>query len=238
VGVSTPLVAARGVSVELGGRRVLHHVSAHIDAGEVVAMVGPNGAGKSSLLAAMSGDLAPSDGLVEVEGRPLGTWEPLELARARSVLPQRVAVAFPFRVHEVVRMGRAPWIGTPQEDEDDEAVAAALEVADLHRLSSRPVTALSGGELARAALARVLAQRTRLLLLDEPTAALDLHHQEAVMAALRRLAADGHGVGVVVHDLSLAAAYADRILVLAAGRLRAAGPPDGGLLVAPIRTRP
>jgi iron complex transport system ATP-binding protein len=258
----TPLVAARGITVELGGRPVLHDVSAHIGAGEVVAMVGPNGAGKSSLLGALSGDLEPSAGVVEVEGRPIGSWDPRDLARVRAVMPQRVAVAFPFLVGEVVRMGRAPWIGTPKEDDDDRAVADALGIADLHDLARRPVTALSGGEQARAALARVLAQETPLLLLDEPTASLDLHHQEAVMVALRALARAGHGVGVVVHDLSLAAAFADRILLVADGHLRADGPPatvldtdllgevfhhpvrvlpdpdTGDLLVAPIRTRP
>ena len=258
---SPPLVAAHGVTVELGRRPVLHDVSAHVGAGEVVAMVGPNGAGKSSLLGALSGDLTPRHGAVEVEGRPLASWDPGELARVRAVMPQRVAVAFPFLVTEVVRMGRAPWIGTPQEDEDEAAIAAAFDVTDLHDLAQRPVTALSGGEQARAALARVLAQGTKLLLLDEPTAALDLHHQESVMIALRTLARAGHGIGIVVHDLSLAAAYADRILVLADGRLRAEGPPaevltsdllgevfhhpvhvlpdpgTGGLLVAPLRTR-
>lgn len=255
-----PLVQARSITVELGGRPVLHEVSAGIKAGEVVAFVGPNGAGKSSLLAALAGDLRPSGGGVEANGRPLDAWAPIDLARHRAVMPQRSAVAFPFRVAEVVRMGRAPWIGTPQEDDDPTAVADAIAVADLGQLVTRPVTELSGGELARAALARVLAQRTRLLLLDEPTSALDLHHQEAVMTALRQLADAGHGVGVVVHDLTLAAAYADRILVLADGLLRAAGPPaevlrpdllgevfhhpvrvvpdpdTGDLLVAPTRT--
>lgn len=256
-----PLVAARGVSVQLGAATVLHEVSAHVAAGEVVALVGPNGAGKSTLLGAMAGDLPVHTGHVEVEGHPLSGWSALELARTRAVMPQRVAVAFPFLVSEVVRMGRAPWIGTDREDDDDEAVAEALATVDLLDLATRPVTALSGGELARAALARLLAQRTRLLLLDEPTAALDLHHQEAIMAALRRQAATGHGVGIVVHDLSLAAAYADRILIVAGGRLVADGTPaevlepallaevfhhpvdvlphptDGGLLVAPIRPR-
>src|SRR5690606_27484856 len=119
-GTGAPLVAAHGVTVRLGATTVLREVSAHVAAGEVVAFVGPNGAGKSTLLGAMAGDLPLAAGRVEVEGRALGDWDALDLARTRAVMPQRTAVAFPFLVSEVVRMGRAPWLGTPQEADDDD----------------------------------------------------------------------------------------------------------------------
>ncbi|MBC3983013.1 heme ABC transporter ATP-binding protein [Streptomyces sp. AC536] len=212
--------------VVLGGRTVLDDVSLRVTAGEVLALVGPNGAGKSTLLSALAADLTPATGTVRVDGRPVADWSPGELALRRSVLPQSAALSFPFTVEEVVRMGRAPWVGTPAEDEDDPAVAAAMVTTEVAAFADRPFGALSGGERARTALARVLAQRTALLLLDEPTAALDLRHQELVLRVCRERAAAGDAVVVVLHDLGLAAAYADRTAVLHGGRIAADGPPD------------
>ena len=222
---SPPQAGLYGVTARLGAREVLHGVDLTVTAGEVVALVGPNGAGKSTLVSLLAGDLAPAAGAVELCGRPLAGWSPAEQAMRRAVLPQQHLLSFPFRVAEVVAMGRAPWAGTPAEVDDDEAVAAAMADADVTALAGRPFPALSGGERARVALARVLAQRAGLLLLDEPTAALDLHHQEAVVRVVRRRAAAGDAVVVVLHDLALAAAYADRVVVLAAGRVAATGPP-------------
>jgi len=219
------LIRAAGVAAGHGDRPVLHGVDLTVTAGEVVALAGPNGAGKSTLLAVLAGDLAPNGGVVELHGRPLARWRPLEQARRRAVLPQQHVLSFPFTVEQVVRMGRAPWAGTPAEDDDDAAVAEAMVAADVTAFADRPYPHLSGGERARVALARVLAQRTGLLLLDEPTAALDLHHQEVVLGIARRRAAAGDGVAVVLHDLALAAAYADRVVILAAGRVAASGAP-------------
>ncbi|NGN64269.1 heme ABC transporter ATP-binding protein [Streptomyces sp. A7024] len=216
---------ALAASVRLGGRMVLDGVDMSVSAGEVLALVGPNGAGKSTLLAALAGDIAPEEGEIRIAGRPAAAWSAPELALRRAVLPQAAAVSFPFTVADVVRMGRAPWSGTPAEDEDDTAVASALSATELTDYADRPFTALSGGEKARAALARVLAQHTDLLLLDEPTAALDLRHQELVLRLARARAAAGAAVVVVLHDLGLAAAYADRAAVLHEGRVAAAGPP-------------
>ncbi|WP_229067558.1 heme ABC transporter ATP-binding protein [Actinoplanes sp. DH11] len=215
---------ATGVSVRLGGREVVSGVDLHADPGEVVALVGPNGAGKSTLLAALAGDVAYT-GQVEIDGREIGAYKPLELARQRSVLPQKATLSFPFDVGEVIRMGRAPWAGRPEGGDDEDAVAEAMAWTETAAFERRPFPALSGGEQARVALARVLAQRTPVLLLDEPTAALDLRHQELVMAAARARAAAGTAVVVVLHDLGLAAAYADRAYVLAAGRVERCGPP-------------
>jgi iron complex transport system ATP-binding protein len=136
-----------------------------------------------------------------------------------------VRLSFPFTVADIVEMGRAPWAGTVLEDDDAEAVRSALAETDVAQFATRRFTSLSGGEQARVALARVLAQRTGLLLLDEPTAALDLRHQELVLGVARRRAAGGVAVVVVLHDLNLAAAHADRVAVLAGGRLVATGTP-------------
>lgn len=212
------------VSVALGGRTVVDGVDLHVDPGEVIALVGPNGAGKSSLLAALAGDLA-HQGRIDIDDRNIRTWKPVELARRRAVLPQKAALSFPFTVGEVVRMGRAPWHGRPESADDEDAVAEAMRQTETTGFAARPFPALSGGEQARVALARVLAQRTPVLLLDEPTAALDLRHQELVLRTVRERSSAGAAVVVVLHDLGLAAAYADRAYVLAAGRVRAEGSP-------------
>jgi iron complex transport system ATP-binding protein len=207
------------------GKPLLHQVSLDVRAGEVLALAGPNGAGKSTALALLAGDLIPDEGEVRVSGAPLRKWSTVDLSRRRSVLPQQHTVTFPFTVGDVVRMGRTPWAGTPNEAEDDDAVARALAATDLTEFAGRRFTTLSGGEQARAALSRVLAQDTGVLLLDEPTAALDLRHTEEVLAVAAARAAAGDAVLVVLHDLGLAAAHADRVALLSAGRLAALGPP-------------
>ena len=253
---------ARSVGAERSGRAVLDSVDLTVVAGEVLALVGPNGAGKSTLLAVLAGELAPSSGSVEIHGCQVRTWSDLRLARRRAVLPQQHTVGFSFTAEQVVRMGRSPWQRTPQAVDDDAAVVRAMADCDVERFADRPFAALSGGERARVSLARVLAQRTSTILLDEPTAALDLGHQETVMAVARARAANADAVVVVLHDLALAAAYADRIAVLHNGRIDAVGTPrevfdarrltrvygypvevfdhplTGELLVLPVRTRP
>ncbi|MGW5850310.1 heme ABC transporter ATP-binding protein [Streptomyces sp. NPDC055254] len=211
--------------VRLGHREVLSGIDLRARAGEVLALVGPNGAGKSTLLAALAADLPAASGEIRIDGRAVGAWSAPELALRRSVLPQSAALSFPFPVQDVVRMGRAPWAGTPFADGDEEAVAAAMAATEVAQFAARPFSALSGGERGRVALARVLAQQAPLLLLDEPTAALDLHHQELVLAICRERASAGDAVVVVLHDLGLAAAYADRVAVLHDGRIAAAGAP-------------
>ena len=147
------------------------------------------------------------------------------LARRRAVLPQLPTLSFPFTVAEVIAMGRAPWVGTPLEDDDEIAVAQAMEAVDVIGLGSQSFPTLSVGERALASFARVLAQRCGVLLLDEPTAALDLRHQEQLMSLATACAANGQAVLVVLHDLQLAAAYADEVAVLHVGRLVARGEP-------------
>ena len=219
------VAAARAVSVTLGGAEILREVDLEVRAGLVLALVGPNGAGKSTLLSVLSGDLEPTGGAVSVDGCAPSDWSWRDLAVRRGVLMQRVDVSFPFTVTEIVRMGRAPWAGTSAEDWDDDVVADAMTEADVVRFANRVFNSLSGGERARAAMARVLAQEPALLLLDEPTAALDIKHQELVLQLARGRATRGDAVVVVMHDLALAAAYADEIAVMSAGRIAACGSP-------------
>jgi iron complex transport system ATP-binding protein len=220
-----PLVEATDVVVALGGTTILSSVSLAVAAGEVVALVGPNGAGKSTLLGALTGDLALDAGSVSVCGRGLGEWSGVELALRRSVLPQQVTVTFPFSVRDVVEMGRAPWVHVDGDADGALVIERVMQECDVASMAERHLPTLSGGERARVALARVLAQEAPVLFLDEPTAALDLHHQELVLGLARSRADAGVAVVVVLHDLALAGAHADRIVVLSQGRIVADGPP-------------
>ena len=220
-----PTLSLSDVSVKRGKRQIVNNVSLQVTPGDVVALVGPNGAGKSSILATLSGDLTPERGEAMLMGRPTSSYRPLQQARLRSMLLQANQVSFPFTVQQVVDMGRSPWAGQPEEERDEEAIAHAIESVEIGHLVSRRFNELSGGEKARVSLARVLAQEAPIILLDEPTAALDLHHQEGVMALIRRLGHDGKSVVVVVHDLTLAAAYADHVALIVDGRIDAMGAP-------------
>ncbi|MCD9032318.1 heme ABC transporter ATP-binding protein [Luteimonas sp. Y-2-2-4F] len=216
-------LALEQASLVIDGRTILDRVDLRFVAGSLTALVGPNGAGKSSLLSLAAGDRSPAHGRVLLGGRPIRDWKVRALARERAVMPQDHAVRFGFPVREVVAMGRLPHPADPAQDEA--IVEAALSTADLLALAERDVQTLSGGEAARTAFARVLAQRTPVLLLDEPTAALDLRHQERVLRHARALADGGVCVIAVLHDLNLASAHADRIVVLDHGRVAADGTP-------------
>ncbi|TKS53491.1 heme ABC transporter ATP-binding protein [Luteimonas yindakuii] len=220
----TPVaLALERASLVIDGRVIVDHVDLHFAPGTLTALVGPNGAGKSSLLSLAAGDRRPSEGEVRVGGRPLQQWRVRELARERAVMPQDHSVRFGFGVREVVAMGRLPH--DTDADHDDAIVEASLTTADLLGLADRNVQTLSGGEAARTAFARVLAQDAPVVLLDEPTAALDLHHQERLLRHARRLANHGACVLAVLHDLNLASAYSDRIVMLCDGRVVADGTP-------------
>ncbi|AVO43871.1 ABC transporter ATP-binding protein [Phreatobacter cathodiphilus] len=216
-----------GVSVALGRRPVLRDVTLAVPAGTLVAVVGPNGAGKTSLLRALAG-LAPASGTMRLGGEDLARIAPMARARSIAYLPQRSEIAWDLGVRDAVTLGRLPH-GDPFSGataEDRRAVDAALDRLGLSSFAARPVTALSGGERARVTLARVLATGARLILADEPTAALDPAHQLAVLGLLREEAAAGRVVLAVLHDLALAARFADQVAVLHEGRLAAFGPPE------------
>jgi iron complex transport system ATP-binding protein len=211
------------VSYSIGGAILLQGVSLAVQPGEVLVLVGPNGAGKSTLMNVISGDLAPTSGEVMLDGRAISSYRPNELALRRAVLPQQSLLQFAFTVREVVEMGRTPHDDTA--DELREHVQRALERTEMIPFADRIYPSLSGGEKARAQLGRVLAQETPLLLLDEPTASLDIRHQQHVMHLAQDVAAEGGSVVAVIHDLNLAASAAHRIALLHRGRIVADGPP-------------
>ncbi|WP_107491122.1 heme ABC transporter ATP-binding protein [Thermobifida fusca] len=221
----TVVLGARHLSKSYGARTVLDDVSLDVRTGEVLALVGPNGAGKSTLLSILTGDTPPDRGEVTVLDRPLAAWSPAELALRRAVLPQSFTVSFPFDVVDVVHMGRAPWAAVDVDVDDDRVVADAMAATEVTALAARKFPSLSGGEKARVMLARVLAQQTQIMLWDEPTAALDIRHQESVLRIARQRAAQGDAIVVVLHDLALAAAYADQVAILSQGQIAAYGPP-------------
>jgi iron complex transport system ATP-binding protein len=227
-------VSLRGQDLryQIGGKALLRGIDLEVNEGEVVAVLGPNGAGKSTTLRAMSGDLRLSGGKVSLDGRPLEAWSVLERARRRAVLPQASDLNFPFSALEVALMGRAPFVRAAEGPRDVEIAKRALEMTGCEALAERQYPTLSGGERQRVQLARVLAQvwdtpasGERYLLLDEPTNSLDLAHQHTTLAIARRFASKGVGCLVILHDLNLAAQYADRIVILQAGRVLAAGKP-------------
>lgn len=209
-------------SLALTGR--LGGVSTTLTPGQITAICGLNGAGKSSLLECLAGLLSPDSGSVALDGQPLAVMTPRERARAVGYLPQNGEVAWDVAVRSLVALGRLP-----HRDGRSEPVEAALAALDLKALADRPVSRLSGGEKARALLARVLAGEPHWVLADEPLAALDLAHQLSLLGHLRRAADSGTGVVLVLHDLALAMNHADRVLVLDQGALAADGPPEEAL---------
>ena len=219
---ASPAIEARGVVVRASERLLVDGVDLIVHAGEVLALAGPNGAGKSTLMKALAGDLVPDSGEVLLEGQPIGRLAVRELARRRAVLPQQTLLQFAFTAREVVEMGRGP---RGMDDHGASVVEQAMARTDVLGLADRTYPTLSGGEQARVTLARVLAQETPILLLDEPTAALDLRHQQLVMEIARDLASTGAAVVAILHDLNLAAAHADRIALLHGGRLVACDRP-------------
>ncbi len=219
------------LSVALGRRAVITDVTLELRAGELTAIIGPNGAGKSTLLRALAGLLQPASGYVLLDDIALEKWDRQRLARRIGYLPQQRIVHWPLTVERTVGLGRMPHASS------NEANAAAVERAmtdmDVTQFRARPVTDLSGGELARVLLARVLAQDTPILLADEPAAGLDPAHQLALLDRFASLTRSGHTVAVAMHDLSLAARYCQRIILIKDGRVLADGAPDS-VITAPL----
>ncbi|MDX9861338.1 MAG: ABC transporter ATP-binding protein [Rhodospirillales bacterium] len=225
------MIEARALSVTIGGREVVAQASIAAGPGDIVGLIGPNGAGKTSLLRALLRLVAPTAGEVRLNGIDITPDPPHRHARDIAYLPQGQTVAWPLTVRRLVALGRAPhrtaWSGLTPADEA--AVARALAAADAAAFADRPVTELSGGERARVLLARALAVEAPVLLADEPMASLDPYHQLATVDALRKVAADGAAVIVVLHDLALAARSCTRLCLMDRGRVIAEGAPEAVL---------
>ena len=220
------LFELRDIGMRYGEREVLRGVNLTFSAGELVAIAGPNGAGKSTLIGVMSGLRPAASGECRFDGRDVRSWPRRAFARSVSVVPQVVRAEFPFTAEQVVLMGRTPHGDGMFESSDDRAaVERALEMTDTKQFRRRDFRSLSGGESQRVVVAAALAQSPRALLMDEPTAFLDLEHQIALYRMLRRLCASGLLAVTVTHDLNLAAAYADRLVLLKGGAVMADGVP-------------
>jgi iron complex transport system ATP-binding protein len=220
-------VTTRGLGYSVGPARLLHDIDLTAARGEVLTVVGQNGAGKSTLLRLLSGEISATAGEVLIDGRNISDYSAPELALKRAVLPQQTVLQFAFKARDVVLMGRSPHLrGTWASLDDEEIAERCMYQTETDRFAPRVYTSLSGGEQSRVNLARVLTQEAPILLLDEPTASLDMRHQELIMRTARQLAAEGACVLAVLHDLNLAAAYSDRIAVLKDGGLVTVGEPD------------
>ena len=224
---ASPLLEAHGVEVELGGNTILDGAGLEVGAGEIVGLVGPNGAGKSTLLRAVTGLVPLRAGSIHVGGDALDDLSRGELARRVAVVQQLPEAPATLSVRQLALLGRHPHLRLlARESSRDHAIAeGALRQAGCSELAGRELGTLSGGERRRAFIARALAQQAPLLLLDEPTANLDAGAQHEVLELVADLAGSGTGVLLVVHDLTLAIAYCDRLVLLDRGRVAASGPP-------------
>ncbi len=212
----------------INGKIIVDDVTFEIKRNEFLGIVGPNGAGKSTLLRLLARIINPTAGRILVDGEDISGYEAKELYKKISFLPQTSYFDFPLSVLEVVLTGRYPYLGIFENEgkEDMKRAEDCLSLVDLEGFSRRKVTTLSGGEQQRVSIARVLAQETDFIFLDEPSSHLDMHHKFALMELLRSVAQRGKGVAAVLHDLDLASRFCERILVLESGRIKALGEPS------------
>jgi iron complex transport system ATP-binding protein len=230
---------AKGVAATLNGRPILDGIDLAVEGGEIVGVIGPNGAGKSTLLRVLAGLLAPCRGTVNLDGAPLAALAPHARGRAIAYLGQDRIVHWPMAVRRVVALGRLPHHAgraTGLNAADAHAIEQAIAAMDIAAFVDRPVSELSGGERARVLVARALAQQAPLLIADEPTAGLDPAHALGLFESFRAMATAGRSVIVALHDLSLAARYCSRLVLLRGGVSVASGPPSG-VLTPPVLAR-
>ena len=223
------ILQADAVTVRYAGAAApaLEAVDLSLGAGELVAVAGPNGCGKTTLVRALLGLIPVEQGRVTLDGSPIGGWRRADLAQAVALVPQREETPFSWHVEDMVGFGRYARLGalSPMTQQDRRAIGEALERCDVSGLARRRVETLSGGEWQRVRIARALAQEPALLILDEPTASLDLGHEMELFELVRRLVSDGLAALVVSHHLNLVARYAGRMLLLDRGRAAASGAP-------------
>ncbi len=217
------------VELSFGDVSVLDGIDLCVEPGELVAVVGPNGAGKTTLLRVINGILEPDRGAVRLDDARVRAMSAKAVSRTLATVPQDTHVGFSFRAEEIVEMGRTPHRSRLDWSDDADPVTEALERTETTHLRDRRVDDLSGGERQRILLARALAQEPDALLLDEPTASLDINHQVQVLSLARELVEEGRAALAAIHDLDLAARYCDRLLLLHDGRIAARGPPENVL---------
>lgn len=222
------VVEVEKLSLHRSGTIVLHHVSLQVEEGAFYMIIGPNGAGKTTLLKAMAGLLRPQSGAISILAKELTSYSSRALAQVLAMVPQHVALDFPFSVAETVLMGRSPHLGLlALEGKDDHELAQqAMAFTDVAHLAQRRLDEVSGGERQRVTIARAICQQPKIILLDEPTASLDPAHQLKIMDLLARLRGQGVTVIMVSHDLNLAGSYATHLLLLKEGRVVQVGTPQ------------
>ncbi|WP_262689914.1 ABC transporter ATP-binding protein [Kordiimonas aestuarii] len=221
-------LSVKSLSVLLGGNDILRKVSFDLKPGEVVGLIGPNGAGKSTALKAILDIVQANQGIISIDGNNIKGLGPKERAKRLAYVPQGAPVHWPLTVERIVGLGRTPHLNPWQElgDADQQIIQDVMQVTDCWSMRDRIVTTLSGGERSRVLLARAMAVGAPYLLADEPTASLDPLHQLQVMEIMRKVAAAGVGVLIVMHDLSFALRYCDRLVLLTGGAVLASGTPD------------
>lgn len=221
------LLEARGLVCGYGDKPITAPIDLSLEAGQILALIGPNGSGKSTMLKTLAGQLRPLHGTVRVNGESLSGLTEFEVAQRVAIVPQDEAYSFRFSVHQIVGMGRLARSGGFFETrEDHQAISQALEKADCAFFQDRPITEISGGERQRTLIARALAQETPVLVMDEPTSHLDVSHVAEFVRLARTLAADGKSVILAVHDINVALAAADTIVLIQSGKQRFAGSPE------------
>ncbi len=210
---------------------MLESVSLAVTEGELVGLIGPNGAGKTTFLRLVSGVLKPAQGTVTLDDDPLDSLSAAEVGKRVAVVPQQTELSFDFSIRDVITMGRHPYQGRLErlQAADRSMVDRAMDQTETAHLADRPFSAISGGERKRVLIARAIAQDTPALLVDEPTASLDINHQVSVFELLRTLVAEDKAILAAVHDLNLAARYCDRLVLLADGQIQASGPAESVL---------
>ena len=223
----TPVLQCKQIGLTRQRRQIIDNLSVSFTSGQFIGLIGPNGAGKSSLLNLLMGLSEPDAGRIELHGQALQHYTRREIAQQVSLVPQDTSINYAFSVREIVAMGRNPYLGAfqPESAQDRGIVENALQKADLTSMADRNIDQLSGGERQRVFIARALAQQTPILLMDEPTANLDLCHQLEILELVSQLAAQGHLVIAALHDLQMASRFCHRLILLSQGRIAADGTP-------------
>lgn len=231
-------IEVNGLTVTRGGRTVLQEVSLTVEQGAFYMIIGPNGAGKTTLLKVLAGLIKPDRGSITIQGSDARHLSARQSARILAMVPQQVPLDFPFSVAETVLMGRSPHLGLLafESTQDRELAQQAMDFTDVGHLARRRLDEVSGGERQRVILARAICQQPQIILLDEPTASLDPAHQLKIMDLLERLRRQGVTVIMVSHDLNLAGAYGDTLLLLKDGKVVCFGPPEEVLTEGQLQT--